>query len=201
MRKVERSSILDYETYADSRDPIRDTVMETKRVRRIHVGPYLTFLFENVETIRYQIQEMMRVERMVREADIQHEIDTYNELLGGPGALGCTLLIEIDDPAERDVKLRRWLSIPEHLYLLLEDGEKVPATFDPRQVGTDRVSAVQYLVFDIAGHLGASRRQGGEGASTALVPVGIGCSLDDPDVGVEVTLSDEQRAALEADLP
>jgi hypothetical protein len=185
MSKVERSTITDYVTYADRRGAIREGVMETKRVRRIHVGAYLTFLFENVETMRYQIQEMMRVERMVRESDIQHELDTYNEVLGGPGELGCTLLIEIDDPAERDVKLTRWLSLPEHLYLRLESGEKVPATFDRRQVGSDRVSAVQYLKFDVSGR----------------PPVGIGCSLDDPDVGVEVMLSPEQRDALEADLP
>ena len=185
MNKVQRESILDYMTYQDNRDDIRAAVLETKRIRRIHVGEYLTFLFENVETVRYPIQEMIRVERMVRESDIQHEIETYNELIGGPGALGCTLLIEIDDAEVRDVKLRRWLPLPSHLYLVVEGGERVGATFDERQVGTDRVSSVQYLTFDTQGR----------------VPVAIGCAMDDPDVGVEVTLTDEQREALAADLP
>ena len=184
MSKVQRDSILDYVTYQEQRDGIRKAVLESKRVRRIHVGEYLTFLFENEATVRYQIQEMVRVERMVRESDIQHEIDTYNELIGGPGALGCTLLIEIDDAEVRDVKLRRWLALPEHLYLVVEGGERVPATFDERQVGTDRVSSVQYLTFDTQGR----------------TPIGIGCSMDDADVGLEVSLSPEQRDALVADL-
>ena len=185
MNKVQRESILDFMTYQDQRDVIRAEVLETKRIRRIHVGEYLTFLFENVETVRYQIHEMVRVERMVREADIQYEVDTYNELIGGPGVLGCTLLIEIDDEAVRDVKLRRWLALPSHLYLLLSDGVKVPASYDERQVGTDRVSSVQYLTFDTGGR----------------APIGIGCSMDDPDVGLEIELTSEQRAALTADLP
>ncbi len=185
MSQVERSSIVDFVTYQDSRDATREAVLETKRVRRIHVGDYLTFLFENVETMRYQIQEMMRVERMVREADIQHELDTYNEVLGDPGELGCTLMIEIDDQDERDIKLRRWLTLPAHVYLRVADGETVSATYDERQVGTDRVSSVQYMKFDTGGR----------------APVAIGCSLEDPDVGLEVPLTDEQRAALEADLP
>lgn len=185
MSKVQRESILDYMTYQDQREAIREAVLETKRARRIHVGEYLTFLFENEETVRYQIQEMVRVERMVRESDIQHEIETYNELIGGPGALGCTLLIEIDDVEIRDVKLRRWLALPEHLYVVVEGGERVAATFDERQVGTDRVSSVQYLTFDTEGR----------------APVAIGCSMDDPDVGVEVALTDVQKQALAADLP
>ena len=100
--------------------------MKAKGERRVHVGRYLTFLFENRDTIRYQVQEMMRAERMVREADIPHEIETYNELLGAGGDLGCTLLIEIDDPAERAEKLGRWLGLPQRLYAKLEDGTKRP---------------------------------------------------------------------------
>lgn len=184
MSKVQRESILDYVTYQEQRDTIRASVLETKRVRRIHVGEYLTFLFENEETVRYQIQEMVRVERMVREADIQHEVATYNELIGGPGALGCTLLIEIDDAEVRDIKLRRWLALPEHLYMVVEGGERVSATFDPRQVGTDRVSSVQYLTFDTQGR----------------APTALGCSMDDPDVGLEIALDDAQQRALRADL-
>ena len=184
MSKIERASVDDYVTYEETRDETRDAVLELKRQRRIHVGEYLTFLFENVATMRYQVQEMMRIERIVREADIQHEIDTYNDVLGDPGELGCTLLIEIDDEAERAVKLVKWLPLPDHLYLRLADGETVSAQYDARQVGTDRVSSVQYLKFDTGGR----------------APVAIGSSLDDPDVGLEVALSDEQKAALVADL-
>ncbi len=96
--------------------------MRAKGERRVHVGPHLTFLFENHETIHYQVQEMTRAERMVKEADIVHEIETYNELLGGPGEVGCTLLVELDDPAARAEKLTKWLALPKHLYAKRADG-------------------------------------------------------------------------------
>ena len=184
MKPVERHEILDYVTYEEKRDAIRSSVMRAKDERRIHVGKHITFLFENHETMRYQILEMVRVERMVREADIHHEIETYNEILGGPGELGATLLIEIDDPAERDRKLAAWLDLPSRLYAELEDGTKVRPTFDPRQVGEGRLSAVQYLKF----------------ATGPRAPVAIGCDHADPELHVRTALSDVQRAALGQDL-
>src|SRR5262245_3415147 len=98
MRKVKRSDVLDYKTYNDGREAFRARILDEKAKRRVHVGEHLTFLFESTDTILYQVQEMMRLEQTVRESEIQHEIDTYNQLLGDAGELGCTLLIEIDDP-------------------------------------------------------------------------------------------------------
>lgn len=184
MKPVERSEIVDYQTYEDLRDEMRAKVMKEKEERRIHLGPHLTFLFENRATIRYQVQEMMRAERIVREADIQHELDTYNELLGGPGELGCTLLIEIDDPRLRAEKLARWPELPKHLFARLEDGSVVRASYDERQVGESRLSSVQYLKFDVRGK----------------APVGLGCDHPDPELRAETTLSEAQRAALRRDL-
>lgn len=182
MSAVKRSEILDYVTYDEKRDEIQKDVLEQKRKRRVHVGDNLTFLFENHDTIRYQIQEMLRVERIVKEAEIQHEIDTYNEILGGKGELGATLLIEIDDPAVRDERLRRWRTLTRHLYVKTDEGAKVYARYDARQVGEDRLSSVQYLKFDTKGR----------------VPVVVGS--DHPDVGAETELLAEQRLALEEDL-
>lgn len=182
MRKVKRSDVLDYQTYNDEREAIRQRILEEKAKRRVHVGGYLTFLFESTDTILYQIQEMMRLEQTVREADIQHEIDTYNQLLGEEGELGCTLLIEIDDPAERERKLKAWLSLPEHLYLKREDGSLVRATWDPAQVGDTRLSSVQYLKFAV-----------GE-----RPPVAVG--VDHPELTAETVLSEGQRETLRLDL-
>ena len=182
MQPVERSTVLDYVTYNEKRDEIRAEVLEIKKPRRVHVGAELTFLFETTDTMRYQVQEMMRVEQIVREADIQHEIDTYNEVLGGPGDLGCTLLIEIDDPAERDVKLSAWLDLPKHLYVKVEGGEKVYATYDERQIGDTRLSSVQYIKFETKGKK----------------PVAIGSDL--PALTVEAELTEEQRTALAEDV-
>ncbi len=151
MRRVRRDEILDWQSYGDVRAQVRSQVMLVKAPRRVHLGEHLTLLFENPATIRYQIQEMIWAERIVREADIRHEIDTYDELLGGDGELGCTLLVEIDDPVARDDKLRAWWNLPEHFALRLEDGTLVPARFDARQRGEGRLSSVQYLTFPVGG--------------------------------------------------
>lgn len=182
MRPVTRREIADWATYQEGREASRARVLAIKAARRVHVGPCLTFLFENTETIRYQVQEMMLAERIVREADIQHELDTYNELLGGPGELGATLLIEIDDPAQRDEKLRRWLDLPEHLYVRLEDGGVVRPVFDSRQISEGRLSSVHYVKFSTKGR----------------VPVAIGC--DHPELTAETALAPAQRQALAEDL-
>ena len=104
MKLVQRHEVVDFATYEDGRQQFRSEVLRVKAARRVHIGEYLTLLFENHTTVLYQIQEMMRTERIVRESDILHEINTYNELLGRDGELGCTILIEIDDPATRAQK-------------------------------------------------------------------------------------------------
>ena len=149
MKRVTRQEILDYVTYEEQRDKLRKKIMKIKDLRRINVGGVLSFLFENTDTVRYQIQEMIRVERIVKETDILHEIKTYNELLGNSGELGCTLLIEIDDSEERQEKLIQWLDLPNHLYLSLEDGSRIRASFDERQIGDSRLSSVQYIKFNM----------------------------------------------------
>ncbi len=182
MRLVQRSEVVDYETYNDRRDAFRVEIMAQKEPRRIHLDNCFTFLFENHDTMLYQIQEMIRAERIVRESDILHEIETYNELLGGPGELGCTLLIEIDSQEERTVKLSAWLDLPNHIYVKLEDGSRAPATFDTRQMGEDRLSSVQYIKFDTGGR----------------TPVAIG--IDFPGFSGEAALTEAQRQALAEDL-
>ena len=182
MKPVDRSEILDFVTYSEQRDTLRPQALAAKAPRRIQLsGGTFTFLFENRDTVRYQVQEMMRAERIVKETDIVHELSTYNELLGGPGELGCTMLIGIDDEAERAIKLQEWLALPQHVYLERADGSRVRPTFDPRQVGEQRLSSVQYLKFAV-----------GE------APVAIGIDL--PQVEVRQELSADQRGALEADL-
>ena len=178
---VERHEIVDYQTYADARDTLRAAAMAAKAPRRIHVGEHLTFLFENHDTIRYQIQEIMRAERIVRESSIADELATYNAMLGGSGQLGCALLIEIEDEAQRRPLLEAWLGMQERIYAETADGTRVHAEYDETQVGRGRLSAVQYLTFRLD-----------------AAPVAIGC--DFPALTVEARLTDEQHAALTADL-
>lgn len=182
MRRVLRSEIVDYVTYEETRSSFRKEVLQAKAARRILVGDCLTFLFENPLTIRYQIQEIVRTEKIVRERDILHELETYNAILGGEGDLGCSLLIEIEDPAVRDVKLREWFNLPEHLYAAMEDGTRVRPTFEESQRGRDRLSSVQYLRFPVGGR----------------APVAIGA--DHPALRAQTILTVEHRKALAEDL-
>ena len=178
---VRRDEILDWQTYADDRDAVRAQVMPVKAVRRIHLGEHLTFLFENHDTMRYQVHEIMRAERIVRETSIREELEIYNGMLGGPGQLGCALLIEIEDEAKRRPLLEAWLGLQECLYAETADGSRTYAEFDPTQVGRGRLSAVQYLSF-----------------SLEHGPVRLGSDFAALELTVDLT--EDQRAALADDL-
>ena len=182
MNRVERSEILDFVTYGEQREAIRDSALRAKSVRRVLVGEYFTFLFENHETVLYQVQEMMRIEQIVKEDDIRHELDTYNELIHPAGTVGCTLLVGIDDEQLRDQKLQEWMGLNEHIYAKLPDGRLARPTWDPRQVGDTRLSSVQYLSFPLGPE----------------APVAIGIEM--PGIDAETELSDAQREALRVDL-
>ncbi|MHA2366457.1 MAG: DUF3501 family protein [Candidatus Hodarchaeales archaeon] len=185
MGKVQRKEILDYVTYNEKRSEYREKIMKEKKIRRIHVGDYLTFLFENHDTMWYQIQEMLRAEKIVKETDIQHEIDTYNELVGIDGNLGCSLLIEIDSKEEREKRLTKWLDLPKKVYVKTEDGEKIRPLFDERQMGEDRLSSVQYLMFETKGK----------------VPIAVGAEMPEfSELNHETTLNSKQKEALKLDL-
>jgi hypothetical protein len=182
MRAVQRSDIIDYQSYQENREIFQREAFAAKSRRRIHLGDCFTFLFENTLTIRYQIQEMMRAEQIVREKDILDELETYNRILGGDGELGCTFFIVIDDTQVRNVKLREWIDLPAHIYVKMEDGTNVYSWFDPDQISDGRLSSVQYLKFQVQ-----------DEAPVALGTVLPGCEM-------EIRLTDDQRSALQEDL-
>jgi hypothetical protein len=182
MRRVERKEVLSVAEYDKVRDQMRAQLMKIKEPRRVHLGEHLTFLFENHDTMLYQIQEMLRAERIEDDAHIKHEIETYNELVGEQGELGCTLLIEIDDAQKRADLLSRWISLPHNLYIKTQDGARIMAQFDERQVGERRISSVHYLKFRLGDK----------------IPVAIGSQH--PELNLETVLSSAQTAALCSDL-
>jgi hypothetical protein len=184
MKPVARHEIVDYVTYTERRPEIRTRVLETKSLRRYHVGGVLTFLFENRDTVRYQVQEMMRVEQIVKEVDILHELTTYNALIPGDGQLVCTMLVEIDDEERRKLKLPQWLDLNPTLFLETPDGTRVRPTWDPAQMGSTRISSVQYLTFDLGG----------------TTPAAIGCDHGDEALAGRYEFSESERAALAVDL-
>ena len=148
MKKIDKVDILSVEQWDRVRTVLRPLFIHEKERRRLAVGSHLTFLFENTATVWYQIEEMIRAERLTDTAAIQHEIDTYNELIPARAEISATLLIEFVEAKEREGALRRLVGIERHLWLKLGD-VKVPLAFDERQTSAERVSAVQFVRFKV----------------------------------------------------
>jgi len=150
LKKITNADILPLADYERVRAILRPLFIHEKERRRLAVGSHLTFIFENAQTSWYQIEEMIRSEKMTDGDAIQHEIDTYNELIPGPGELVATLLIEYADASEREAALRRLVGLERHLWLEL-GAKKIPASFDDRQMSTEKISAVQFVRFPLQG--------------------------------------------------
>lgn len=148
MEKVARQDVLDIIQYERIRKEFHSYVISLKKKRRISIGPNITIVFENQDTVRHQIQEMMRVERIVEEDRIQLEIDTYNDLIPNNDELAGTLFIEIEDQSNIKKDLERFQGIDQHgmLYIKLDE-ERIYANFEEGRSKEDKISAVQYIRF------------------------------------------------------
>jgi hypothetical protein len=148
MNKVEPSEILDIAQYEKARDEFRRRIIGLKKNRRLPVGPMVTFVFENHDTILFQIQEMMRAERIVYDDAIRREIDTYNQLLPDENELAATMLIELPDAARIREEITKFhgVNTGEVTYVRIGD-ERLPGVFDAGQSDDRRISAVQYVRF------------------------------------------------------
>lgn len=190
MKPIDASELLDLGEYERVRDAFRAEVIAHKRHRRVPVGPSLTFVFEDRLTVRFQVQEMLRTERIVDPARIQDELDVYNELIPGPDGLSATLFIEIPDKERIRETLDRLIGIDEHVSLRIGD-RSLQAGFDPKQFEEDRISAVQYVRFDLGPELAVM-------FSDLDVPASI--RVDHPAYAHETAFDDETRASLASDL-
>jgi hypothetical protein len=148
MKKVELAEILNIAEYEKKRQDFRKRIIELKKKRRIAVGANVTFVFENHDTVLSQIQEMMRAERLVHDDAIQHEIDTYNQLLPEPNELAATMFIELPDQNRIREEIAKFhgVNTGETLFLQIGD-EKLPGNFAAGQSDDRRISAVQYVRF------------------------------------------------------
>ena len=146
--------IAETRAYERERDAFRDHVIDLKRRRRVSVGPVVTFLFENRDTIRFQIQEMARVERITSDAGIQEELDIYNPLIPEPGHLCATMFLELTSDADVREWLPKLVGIERAAAVRLSDGAVVSGRVDPRhasQLTREHVtSAVHYVSFTFA---------------------------------------------------
>jgi len=150
LKTIAMDEILSLADYQRVRERLRPLFIHEKERRRLHVGSHLTLLFESAQTAWYQIQEMIRAEKMTQPEAIAHEIDTYNELLPGAGELAATVLIEYAEPRERDAALARLVGLESHLWLKA-GGQRIAARFDARQMSEERISAVQFVKFSLEG--------------------------------------------------
>jgi hypothetical protein len=150
MKPLTRDEIIPLAAYAGVRDVYRRAVISHKVARRLAVGPSVTLVFEDRETLRFQVQEMLFVERIDEPERVQHELDVYNELMPGVREISATLFVEITEPGRVRAELDRLIGIDEHVALVLgagADQRALRARFDAKQLEEDRISAVQYIRF------------------------------------------------------
>jgi hypothetical protein len=192
MPAIERESLLSLEAYARERHAFRARVLEHKKHRSVHLGERVTLLFEDELTIRYQIQEMLRIERIFEEEGIRHELQAYNPLVPDGANLKATMMIEYPDPAERQRALARLRGVEGRVWLRVEGGARVPAIADEdlERENADKTSAVHFLRFE----LDAAARQALRGGS------GLALGIDHPQYQAMVDVAPDVRAALAADL-
>ncbi len=147
--RISPDEILDLGDYERRRDEIRASAMRARRERRIALGPSATLTFENRETVRYQIQEMLRAERIAKPHEVLYEIDTYSDLLPTASELSATLMFELSEESERAVHLAALRDFEEHLFVAIDNAGDAAARFDRRQIGEDRLSSVQFVRFPL----------------------------------------------------
>lgn len=187
MNPVELAQIRDIAEYELERKTWRPRIIALKERRRVPVGGHITLLFENRETVRYQVQEMMRLERIVEPEAVRHELDTYNELIPRRGELSASLLIEYPSEPERTMALRALLGLENHVWLAVGGEPPSRARFDTRQLSTGRLSAVQYVKFPLTPEQRARWRDGAR------------IVIDHPAYQAEQALTEEQLAELAQD--
>ncbi len=189
---IKRDSLLSLEVYARERNAFRARVMQHKKARTVRLGENLTLQFEDELTIRYQVQEMLRIERIFEEAGIQGELDVYNPLIPDGGNWKATMLIEYPDPEQRRAMLAQLKGIEERVWVQVQGAGRVHAIADEdlERENEEKTSSVHFLRFEIAPPMREALRRGAE----------LSIGVDHPAYRASTRLAPESRAALAADL-
>jgi len=193
MPRITRDSLLTLEAYAKARKDFRAKVLAHKKPRSVHLGDHVTLLFEDELTIRYQIQEMLRIEKTFEDAGIQDELDAYNPLVPDGSNFKATMLIEYDDPDERKRALAQMKGIEDRTWVQVEGCPKVYANADEdlERENEEKTSSVHFLRFELTKEMVAALKYG----------VGLGIGVDHPAYRAAVpVVAPPTRAALVADL-
>src|SRR5947209_6958464 len=162
--KITRESLMSLEAYAKARKDFRAQVLAHKKARSVHLGDHLTLLFEDELTIRYQIQEMLRIEKTFEEAGIQDELDVYNPLVPDGTNLKATMLVEYEDVDERRAALANLKGIEDAVWLRVEGypGVRAIADEDLERENDDKTSAVHFVRFELTPSMIAAFKAGRE---------------------------------------
>jgi hypothetical protein len=192
-RAIRLDDVLNFFAYEKVREGRRRRVIDLKRRRRVELGPHLSFVFENRETLLFQIQEMCRVERIVDDARVQDEIDVYSALLPRPGELSATLFIEIADKDQIKPVLDRFMGIDtgRHVWLEIAGGPSVPGVFEAGHSDEEKgkLAAVHFVRFRFTPEAVSRFR---------TEPVDL--VVDHPAARARARLSEETKAELLTDL-
>jgi hypothetical protein len=193
MPAITRDSLLTLEAYAKERNAFRARVLAHKRDRTVHLGEHVTLLFEDELTIRYQIQEMLRIEKTFEEAGIQDELDAYNPLVPDGGNLKATMLLEYEDVAARRAALEKLRGIEDALWLRVAELPAVHAIADEdlERDNERKTSAVHFVRFELTPPMIAAFKAGSD----------VAMGIDHPDYRVPgQMLRPEIKTALARDL-
>ena len=193
MQKLKRSDLWSLEQYAERRPEFRRQVLEHKRARQVALGPHARVYFEDRLTIQYQIQEMLRIERIFEPAAIQDELDAYNPLVPDGSNWKATFMIEYEDPGERQAALERLSGIEDGVWLQIAGHEKNYAIADEdiERERDDKTSAVHFLRFEIPK----------AAAAAVLAGAGMGMGIDHPNCMIEtISVAPEVLTSLRNDL-
>ena len=192
MPKIERGSLMSLETYARERNAFRARVIEHKKLRTVALGDHVTLIFEDELTIRYQVQEMLRIERIFEDEGIRDELEAYNPLVPDGSNLKATMMIEYPDVEERKRALSQLKGIEDRVWVQAGEGARSYAIADEdlERENAQKTSAVHFLRFEFDP---AARQALAAGASLTI-------GVDHPQYQARVTVAPEVRAALAADL-
>ncbi|GGY26280.1 hypothetical protein GCM10008098_19060 [Rhodanobacter panaciterrae] len=191
MQKLTRADLLTLEAYAQQRSEFRTRVIAHKKKRSVHIGEHLTLIFEDRLSVQYQVQEMLRIERIFEGAGIQDELDAYNPLIPDGGNLKATLLIEYPHVEQRKLELVRLRNIEHAIVLSVQGHTPITAIADEdmERSNDEKTAAVHFLRFELDAAMIANWNAG--------APIKIASTL--PAMPIEVTLTPEQRCMLAAD--
>jgi hypothetical protein len=189
MKKVALEDILGFAAYEKVRQEFRQDIIEKKKNRRVAVGDKVSIVFENRDTVIFQIQEMLRAEKIGDLDKIREEIAVYNELIPNTGELSATMFLEIEDQSHLRDDLLKFLGIDEAVFLKV-GSHVVPARFEEGRSKDDKISAVQYMRFPFDSTAQAAFISG---EKAELV-------IDHPNYRVKVALAPEVQKSLAEDL-